>query len=381
MDVRETSRPANRVAYNDPFLFPSSIRNKILIWHGENVDKITFDLVKYSGTLDVYYKITQRESWNEGFPVEGTLTTTSVSKTYECDHDDDAYDFKVTYGGSSDNREDIGPYSIYGVTNEEYQESKNNFSLYLILLVKFADAIYRRFRDGHWNNTSASWRPTTTTGTATMSADRLTHNFGATLTETPPRIYGGKKYPDANVTMPIYYWNNREETNSLIRKSGEFEDGIKNFINGISYPDLEAAYNAAGGGNPRTVRFNFTSSRPANFTFGPSVTDISIVLGAVTINGTSYMGSGYIDLDVTKNPDDSYTIAKNPTVDCTIDDVFDFNYFNTSFWASMADAPQSGAMIQCGFGQPGADPGAGQVALIRVDIDGTVGVGPFTKQE
>ena len=374
LDVRETSRLANRMAYNDTRLTDDelAVRNKLLVWHGTG-DQITFDLVKYSDTPDIYYKITERVDWNTDLSVEGSLTTESDSKTYNVAHDSEEYEFEINFGPLADYREASGPLQIYGVTNEDYQDSIRNFKwLYDLFLNDLADVLYSHFRTGTWSGESG-YQPTSTVGTTDeMSADKVTHNFGATFTEQSPVVIDGKRYPDAKVTMPIYYWASDKDTNYRILKSPPFTNGIQQFINNISYSDLETEYNEAPGGAKRTVRFNFTSARPVNFIFGPA-SERYIVLGDVFINGVPPNGGyGFVDLIVTKNGN-SYTIGGGypdyPRVVARMEDVFDFNYFNRTNWFG---GPKSGASIQCGYGQSGSPSGAGQVALIQIDLDGYV---------
>ncbi len=104
---------------------------------------------------------------------------------------------------------------------------------------------------------------------------------------------------------------------------------------------------------------------------------MSIWLGNVRIDGTEWYGSGSVTLEVTKSGT-TYSIAIGVDVDAIIEDVFDFNYFNSG---PIGYGPEDGASIQCGWGQPGAITGthsqAGHMGLVRIDVDGTCSAGPF----
>jgi hypothetical protein len=240
----------------------------------------------------------------------------------------------------------------------------------------FLEVPYSRFCDGSWME--GSWNPSSWNTTVTMSAEqRLSHKFGADLTDRFPEIYMLRKLPKADVTMPVYYWASSKPTNYLIRDHECFRNGIGNFINGLPRSVIETGYSQASGAEPRIVRIEFSREQPLNLLFGPSSEDLQICLGHVAIRpGTDpYWGQGYIELRVSKNGE-TYEILDGPNVVCTLEDVFDFNYFSTGYTSL---PPQDGASIQCGFGRSGSIQGAGQVAIVRIDVSGIVNVGPFTK--
>jgi len=76
-----------------------------------------------------------------------------------------------------------------------------------------------------------------------------------------------------------------------------------------------------------------------------------------------YGGGGYIRLEVEKLPTGDFKVHEKPLINMTVEDLFDFNYWNGTF-------PAAGASIQCAHGRKGA--GIGDVALLRFDVKGPV---------
>jgi len=58
----------------------------------------------------------------------------------------------------------------------------------------------------------------------------------------------------------------------------------------------------------------------------------------------------------------------------------DYNYFKPGI-ADLTDASRSASMIQCGFGKSGSVTNAGEVGLIRIDVDGPIEIGPIIKSK
>ena len=143
----------------------------------------------------------------------------------------------------------------------------------------------------------------------------------------------------------------------------------------VKYEDINDVWDTSGGAT-QAITISFSEDLPASFAFGPSVSERSIVLGGVTIDGTTYNGNGSVTMSVTKSGT-TYSIASNPTVEATMHDVFDFNYFKDGL-AGFTGGPLDGAQVQCGANQVVA--GAGEVALIEIELDGTVVAGPFTNK-
>lgn len=70
-------------------------------------------------------------------------------------------------------------------------------------------------------------------------------------------------------------------------------------------------------------------------------------------------------------------IHAEPIVDMTVEDMFDFNYFNNKSWLRdlipyYGNPPTVAASIQCAYGQPTIDAGVGQAALLRIKVNGPV---------
>ncbi|MBN1126828.1 MAG: hypothetical protein JXA82_17615 [Sedimentisphaerales bacterium] len=369
VQIRESGRNANRIAYNDPR--PGEDEERIVIWHNAYPDYTSFQLVPIDGD-GIWYKV---YSEKEGSYIEeDTLIDilTVSGQVLEDNTDITKPDF-IVYWESM-----MQGFDVHTISQYEYTAARQHFLLYLIPMSDFAENAYSRFRNGVWLQNG--WDPSSTNTTVIMSAEKkLTHKFGANLTDLFPEIYLLRKLPQANVTMPVYYWANNKPTNNLIRTHDCFKNGIANFINNLSRSFLETAYQQAGGSDPKTIHIDFSQELPLNLLFGPNFDDTQICLGHVSIRPGSdpYYGNGYIELLVSKNGE-VYDIQANPIINCTIEDVFDFNYFNTGL-ASWVGAPLDGASVQCGFGRSGSISGAGQVALIRIDVSGTVNVGPFVK--
>ena len=379
LHVGETARHANIIAWNDPCLVDCGAENKLLVWHDDDEENdITFDVRKFASFPTVYYKITERLDWNAWVPGTGTLSYIYNTHGATVTGDSTDWDLKVYFGPTEAEADCGGPYTIYGITDEDYDTSQTHFGwVYLPLLDKLALAMYTRFRQGNWSGVDSDYLPNSTTGTTLLSDGRTTHNLGSSYGTVYYLTINDVKYPRATTTVPIYYWNSYGEASDLIRQSGEFESGIDTFIDGISLADLEIAYNTAGYGNPRNVVFYFMRAQPAIFSFGPSSIELSICLGDVRImQDLSNYGYGHVTMLVTDNLDGTYTIHVDPTVTCRIEDVFDFNYFNPALGGI---APKDGATLQSAHGHSGIPSGVGTVALIRIDINGTVNRASSTK--
>lgn len=95
-------------------------------------------------------------------------------------------------------------------------------------------------------------------------------------------------------------------------------------------------------------------------------------MGGVTINSSPsqpYNGSGTIELQVEKIGS-NYKIHSAANIDLIMHDLFDFNYFNPNH--AWTDASRSGAMIQNGFDKTGSIEDVGQIALVEIEIEGSV---------
>ena len=84
------------------------------------------------------------------------------------------------------------------------------------------------------------------------------------------------------------------------------------------------------------------------------------VVGSDSVN-MLYGGSGYIELEVEKLPSGDLKIYDLPYINMTVEDMFDFNYWN-------GFAPNAAGSIQCAHGRPTVPVGVGDVALLRFDV-------------
>jgi len=86
------------------------------------------------------------------------------------------------------------------------------------------------------------------------------------------------------------------------------------------------------------------------------------IVGSDPANGL-YGGGGYLELQVEKLPTGDFKIHDPPVAHFTVEDLFDFNYWNGK--ASLA-----AASIQCAHGRKGT--GVGDIALLRFEVRGIV---------
>jgi hypothetical protein len=301
------------------------------------------------------------------------LDAASATFTYTVADDNDDPDLLVRYGadfnsdGTLSGSEEIkGTYEVYGVTAEDYAESRNNYNWFYLpgVLYDLADQLQRRFANGAFG--SGDFQPTSTSGSATLNATRLTHYFGVTLTDAGFVTLGGRQYYAATATFPIYHYADNSDGSELIRESSQLKDGFDAFVTSLSHAIVAAAYAAAPGGATRSVTFSLDGR---SFQFGATG---STGLGGVGVNSAeSYSGAGTITLQITLNGS-NYDIGQDATTDLTLHDVFDFDYFTTGWMAGFSDSSQSAAMIQNGFGKTGSVTNAGQVGLVEVEVDGSV---------
>lgn len=371
LDIREAAQPQNRVCRDDPRI-SSNARNRILIWADSN-NSVEYDLIKPPNiTSEVWVEIVDRNNLNPNMPHFEILDTSMKTYSYRVLEDNDNTDdtdILVRYGVDLNSDKTLtgaeikGIYNVYGVTSEEYQESINNYAFYLLYLSDLADQLQRRFAYGAFE--SGSYMPTSASGTATVSADRLTHHSGASFADAGFVNIGERQYYTATATLPIYHYADNSDASELVRESGDLMDGLDSFIQSLSYESIANAYTAASGGSTRSVTFSLNK---AVFQFGVD----NVGLGGVGINSSApYSGAGTITLQVTLNGSD-YHISENATIDLTIHDIFDFNYFTAGWQAYYSDSSCSAAMIQNGFSKAGGSANAGQVALIEIEVDGTV---------
>ncbi len=376
LDIRETAQPHNRMGRDDPRAgLPAHGRNRILVWANNGANTITFDLVKPPDiTSPVWIQIEDQTGLNSGMPHFERLDSASAAFTYTVAVDNDNADLFVRYGadlnsdGTLAGTDEIkGTYEVYGVTANEYADSRWNYNnLYLWGLHDMADQLHRRFAHGAFvvpTWPQGDYRPTSTSGSATLSADRFTHDVGANFADAGFVGIAGRQYYAATVTLPIYHYADNSTGSDLIRESTQLKDGLNNFVSQLSYATIATAYAAASGGATRSVTLSLNG---AEFQFGATG---EIGLGGVGVNSAApYSSSGTITLEVTLNGV-NYEVGTDAVADLTLHDVFDFDCFTPN---QTADESRSAAMIQSGFGKTGSVANAGQVGLVEVEVDGDV---------
>jgi len=256
------------------------------------------------------------------------------------------------------------------VTRKDYTESCNNFdNIYIPVITKMGGQLQRKFRYGAFEIPEPEkddFRPTSISN-VTNDASSFTHNFGANFTGTGFLTFLDRMYFAADVTLPKYFYADDSASSELIRNHGDFENGLNNFINKtnlVNYATISAAYYSSTGGVLRTVELSLNGTL---FEFGPIG---SVALGGIYINSSKpYNSEGNIYLQIEKIGT-SFKIYDTATVDVTLHDVFDFNYFNSNH--AWADASRSGAMIQSGFSKTSMT--RGQIGLVEAVIDGNVDI-------
>lgn len=403
LDIGETARPANRIGWDDPRML-DNIRNKIVVWSTDYAaNKTQYDLLQYSKTNSVFYKIDDAQNWNSGYPLEDVLNTPSntITAVHGADYND--WDFRVSYGGSAGGREDVGPYEIYAVSEEDYDDAGFVVAGAIAgALDDWADAVYKRFRDGNWNDSDSKWHPTSTNTTVSFIAEQplenvpyadMTHKFGATFTNQAPILINGRRYPQTLATVPVYYWSTAKvEVVKTFLGDPRVEEVIKAFLEQIPYDELHAYYTASSfTGTVRLLQWEFSREESHQlYWVNPEDTEVpsmtggndtllrsiwtapfshdALALGDVWVVGSDpsrqlYGGGGHIELNVEKLPSGDLKIHALPNVNMTVEDMFDFNYFN-------GFGPKAAARIQCAHGRKGTK--IGQAALLRFDVQGTV---------
>jgi len=396
LDVGETARPANCIGWNDPWTVDNAV-NKILVWNTDaSANKTEYDLLKYSDMPDVFYRITQREQWNSGYPIEDVLTLDQLTKNPVHDSNNQSYDFKVWYGPSGVERDKVGPYEVYAVSHSDYIAARNVVLVAVGLLRHWAEDCYYHFLNGgDWPSTSL-YPPDSTSGTITFLADQppenvpyadLTHKFGATLVMEDPMVFGGRRFPRSMATVPVYHWDDQSVGKLLFLPDSRVQAVVKAFINKIEYAELRARYLISPpSGSGRAVQWEFSMADHHRL-YWTDDTSISLtggddsllglineklglgdlwVVGSDPANGL-YGGSGHITLIVEELlPSEDLKIHTGPIIDMTAQDLMDFNYWNDGI------GPAPAASIQCAFGRPGIPAGVGKVVMLEFDVKGTV---------
>jgi len=374
LDVRETVRQANRVGRDDPRT-PKPAQDKLVLWHNETViHTVTFDAIK-PPNIEATFMVRVEDSCGQNggtLPQDVSLDTDSHTfYSLFIAEDSDSRDLVVKYGVDSDGNgtlsdaEVMGQYEVYGITAEDYDKSQNTLWLVLIGQFKLSNALLHRFTYGTWD--PITYKPTSTADTVTLDAACTTHNFGATFAPTGFEEIKCRLYLKANVTMPVYYYASGSPASELVREDGDFVEGLNNYIANLTYDEIDTKYKAAGGVNNEIEEIEFANV-DVNFNF-------SLFGGWVGLGHASGQVGG-LTLYVWPAGENCYEIVAGSTIANTeVRDVYDFDYFDTG-WGGTTGASRSGASIQCGFDMPGCAEGddgkAGQVAYVRIMIDGDV---------
>jgi len=378
LDIRESQYTDNRVGPRDPRPHPTST-DKIVLWHLEGTDSVQLDLIKppaapgfaAPGTFRV--RVEDLGGRNAGvLPSDVALANNSVTYTLDVAMDSVDADILVKYGVDVNNdgvlghSEVIHQYTVYGVTTADYSDARRRLDIALRLaLTDMADVLVRRFRDGAFQPGN-NYNPTSTANTAALNADRLTHYFGAsTFANQRFKTINDRQYFEADATFPIFKWDVGSAGSDLVRTSDSFEDGIKNWIAGQTFNQIDAAYQAAPG--PGAKRAVSLGNVKAKFSFGAT--------GDIGLGGASSTGGALV---VEVEPDGAnYKIHAGCSVaNVLVEDLFDYNYFNPA--GAVNNASISAASVQCGYGKPGSVANAGQVGLVRIEVTGTVATPEIT---
>ena len=372
---------------------------------------------------------------NPKLPIFNKLTSSSMKKEknqWYKDYDlyivkeNNYYDVLVRYGldfdqsGSLEEQnqqgqnEIFGEYEIYGISGQEYASSRGILNSYLgsrwlsgitdYSLSHLSYALVYRVSYGVFHEpsflSSKDYRPEYVKNAkfpilVTKNAyEKLTHRCGTQLIEkedvhfvTIPRTRqngsvitkdgrtlitfrpdpNGRKYPDAEANITIYYYDISSDAATLIREYRGFREKIEKTIIGkqISYDDIKNQYDANNSGRQKLTfplkRF-FVDFKP----YG------KIGLGGVSIDAPQNVIHLWVEMQ------GSDFLINQVYVTLRIEDMFDYNYFNPGV-ANYTGASRSAGMIQCGFGKPGSVANAGEVGLIRIDVDGPVEIGPIIK--
>jgi PKD repeat protein len=430
MDVREHHYPVNQIAQRDPRLRKNTdweAENKLLVWHNGNNDEMTFDVVKHDRNSVFWVEILKAYAPWEGFTREypytqlffGKVTTDLQSFTSEVIPFNIKYqgDILVKYGIESDNATSLDPltrkpvkslmgdeikgeYEIYGITPAEYQDSFYMMNFYLfaplvglselgyVLVYRVAHGI---FQNSFTNNriSGKNYIPNSTSETITMNAYvALTHICGAEFTDKPD-IYlsrGTKirpdgetiqthqedplqryKYPNADATLPIYYYTEDSDAASLVFRNTIFKDTIFEYVRKIlSYDDISQKFGTGNEGETKILTF------PIEWILFKFPAAGSIGLGDVELENPE---KNQLTLSV-KRVGNQFEIGSQVEISMEMEDIFDYNYFNRySVIAEWSRAPRSAAIMQCGFNKTGAvqsHPGQGQIGLVRIKLKGSI---------
>lgn len=375
MDIRETARPTNRVGYNDP-ITAKSARNKILIWHNQGGDEISFDMVRLPGaTGDIWVQIEDLTGLNSQLPICEKITSESKTYTFTVRGVFYSKDLLVKYGidtnkdGKLTKSEIYGKYEVYGITDSEHGLANIFYFGYFAAFSDIAYQLHNRFYEGAFL-TEGDYAPyIPRIEQVTLSSDRFTHLFG---TDFSPAGYVFsdrtlRDYFKANAQIEMFCYDKGSPGSDYVKEDDTFKDGLISFINkNLSKADLQGAF--APGETSKDLTFTID-----NFSFDFGATG-GIGLGGVSVskdgNDSNFISHGKITLHVI-NYGTSFEVDPSVHIDITLYDLFDFNYFNPSIEA-LSQAPRTAAIFQNSQGRPNIGNNIGKCFIVKIRIDSDV---------
>ena len=238
------------------------------------------------------------------------------------------------------------------------------YDLYILSMDCITYQRHKHFKYGYFD-ANQPYVPVAS-GTVSVNADTLTHNFGANLTDAGSVRRNDREYFNATADLSVFLYNAASAGSDLVRRSSKLKAGLDAFIQDLSHATVKAEYNGAAGGTSRNVPFSLVGT---GIQFWPT--------GEIGL-GSAGISAGTLVLNVTKQNPDDYAIGAAARISPTIRDIIDFNYFKPGL-PDWLGASRSGASIQSGYGKNGSFPGSGQVILIRIVMDGSVEVSAATK--
>ncbi len=441
IDVREHSRPYNRVGRNDPRMCENEwdddcyAMSSLLVWQENSSQNISFEVIKVDGNVSPLW-IQVRESLDlDGLNPDLYLGTTIAGQrifkasalttqleTYTLETRDTllgayfAGEFTVEYGLDYDNshtlsgEEIVGRYEVFGITANEVADARRNYKLFYetAAVDDLGEALCHRFSRGRWlepkeedpyapdyrpDNDGSCAEPAKTPNACQpqhqkllnpAKRQRLTHNFGATIVEKPSPLikeeYGKPGYfrPYSDVDVTVpIYEFNKDNSTSQL------------IINSVYFREkllksyiFDLSY--------ADIHAAYTS-HAAHSSGG----EIAVVFplkkgGDINFTPLGDVGLGYADLNpeqdgsmtlkITPVPNmEAYDIAKIVEVESVVEDGWDYNYFKPEL-ASYTFASISGSSIQCSFGKytGGEFEKAGQVPRLKFHLKGETDLAPFS---
>jgi len=205
-------------------------------------------------------------------------------------------------------------------------------------------------------------------GTMEIDADRdFTHKVGDNFTSNgfeildsnPPEVLSERKYAKANApNMPVYLYEKTSDGSSFVLGSAAFIAAIKNeIIEEITFNQMKQLFNQAPGGTP--------TSKTVSISLNDKVVNLGITF--IGLGDVKFAG-GTLTMTVRRPRGNLFIVEKEVVItNLTIGDIFDFNFFKT---ISVFSVEPLGATVQTGFGKPGSVDKVGQVAFVKIIVEG-----------